>query len=260
MMAQFQTWFGNAPYLAYGIQLIPLTPVSERRDNIDWAKELYPSYAKSCRSSKDCDAQGWGIPQHAILATVGHPDQAVQYAEKLPKEVFVSAGGNGHSLTNTIWYYATRPKTDPLELAPEQNSHTLDCGCPDTCTATALDSPALGYTCGTRIQYLIENEGKSQSEACTKVAGTEFTDICNGCDPQLCARPEMPEVPDESQCPKCSKEICEDDNLNRCPVLDAPFVCVDGSSKGGCSMVPWTLESEFCNECCELTYECKDLL
>ena len=73
MMAQFQTWFGNAPYLAYGIQLVPLTPVSERRDKIDWAKELYPSFANSCRSSSSCDAEGWGISQNAILATVGHP-------------------------------------------------------------------------------------------------------------------------------------------------------------------------------------------
>ena len=40
MMAQFQTWFGNAPYLAYGIQLLPLTPVSERRDNEQWVSVL----------------------------------------------------------------------------------------------------------------------------------------------------------------------------------------------------------------------------
>ena len=32
MMAQFQTWFGADAFLAYGIQLMPLTPISEQRD------------------------------------------------------------------------------------------------------------------------------------------------------------------------------------------------------------------------------------
>jgi hypothetical protein len=35
-MAQFQTWFGSAEYLPTGIQLIPLTSVSEERDSIEW--------------------------------------------------------------------------------------------------------------------------------------------------------------------------------------------------------------------------------
>jgi len=224
MMAQFQTWFGSAPHLAYGIQLLPLTPVAERRDKIEWAKELYPSFAKSCRSSGDCDAQGWGILQHAILATVGHPDLAIQYAQKLPKEVFETAGGNGHSLTNTIWYYATRPKIEPLQLAPVQND-MLDCGCPDNCTATVLNSPAVGYTCGVRIQWLINNDGKSQREACYKVAVAEFADDCSGCDPHQCAAPLVSPTDESQPCPKCSADICEDSELNKCPVEDAPFLC-----------------------------------
>jgi len=61
MMAQFQTWFGNAPHLAYGIQLLPLTPVSEKRDALDWIKELYPSFAESCFNAPDCKEQGWYV-------------------------------------------------------------------------------------------------------------------------------------------------------------------------------------------------------
>ena len=57
-----------------------------------------------------------GILQHAVLAELGHPDKAIEYAEALPKEAYLSAGGNGHSLTNTIWYYATRPYTEPIKL------------------------------------------------------------------------------------------------------------------------------------------------
>jgi endo-1,3(4)-beta-glucanase len=33
-MAQFQTWFGNAPYLPIGIQLIPITPVAGIFNNL----------------------------------------------------------------------------------------------------------------------------------------------------------------------------------------------------------------------------------
>jgi len=124
MMALFQTWFGNVPHLAYGIQLLPLTPISEERDDIDWAKEFYPSYAESCSTATDCDMEGWGILQHAILATVGHPKLAIKYAEGLLEEAFTSAGGNGYSLTNIIWYYySTRPEATPLLLP--SCSHTI---------------------------------------------------------------------------------------------------------------------------------------
>jgi len=260
MMAQFQTWFGSAPHLAYGIQLLPLTPVGERRDKIEWAKELYPSFAKSCHSSSNCDAQGWGILQYAILATIGHPKKAIQYAEKLPKEVFETPGGNGHSLTNTIWYYATRPKTEPLLLVPEQNDQILDCGCPETCKATVLNSPAIGYTCGERIQWLILNDGKSEREACNNVAVVRFADDCSGCDPHQCDAPIASSSNESQQCPKCSDAICKDTQLNKCPIQDAPYLCIDGASAGGCSATPWNIGPTYCDDCCELTYDCNKLL
>jgi len=43
-MVQFQTWFGNSPFLACGIQLLPLTPVSERRDNEQWVSKRTCSF------------------------------------------------------------------------------------------------------------------------------------------------------------------------------------------------------------------------
>ena len=59
LMCQFQTWFGNDPFLAYGIQLLPLTPISERRDADQWLRQLYPSFAESCQSSDVCTNEGW---------------------------------------------------------------------------------------------------------------------------------------------------------------------------------------------------------
>jgi len=260
MMAQFQTWFGNKPHLVYGIQLLPLTPIAEERDDIKWAKELYPSFAESCRDADDCDAEGWGILQHAILAVVGHPHAAIKYVESLPKEAFESAGGNGHSLTNSIWYYATRPETEPLELAAIGDD-AFDCGCPETCNKAVLNSIAgIEFTCGVRIQWLVSNMGKSREEACTIVAGVEFKDICAGCDPNRCIEPMASPVTTHSQCPTCTKSVCKNKELNRCPIFEAPFVCVDGVNKGGCSMIPWDLGTtggSNCNECCQLTYGCE---
>ena len=268
-MAQFQTWFGNAPHLAYGIQLLPLTPISERRDDIDWAKQLYPSYAESCSTATDCDMEGWGILQHAILAEVGHPELAIKYAEGLPDEAFTSAGGNGHSLTNTIWYYSTRPETKPLVLpsvrtpspSPQVANNGIvteefNCGCPETCTKEVQDYDSVGFTCGARMKWLMKNDGKSEHDACSKVAGVEFTETCAGCDPNRCTAPLVSPAVISHECPPCTMDACK---KSKCPVLDAPFMCMNGSNEGGCSMVPWTLDTEGssnCNTSCQLSYEC----
>ena len=46
------------------------------------------------------DEEEWKIVQYAILASVGHPIAAIEYAESLNPDTFDTAGGNGHSLTN----------------------------------------------------------------------------------------------------------------------------------------------------------------
>jgi hypothetical protein len=38
----FQTWFSSEPVVSYGIQLIPLMAVAERRDDPEWSKIMYP--------------------------------------------------------------------------------------------------------------------------------------------------------------------------------------------------------------------------
>ena len=53
-----------------GIQLIPLTPVAETRDDIDWATDMYPVYDKACKTAGDfCVDNGWSILQAGLLAT-----------------------------------------------------------------------------------------------------------------------------------------------------------------------------------------------
>ena len=59
-MASFQTWFAPQAFVSYGIQLLPLTPVAEIRDDPDWASILYPLYKESCGREKTfCVHNGW---------------------------------------------------------------------------------------------------------------------------------------------------------------------------------------------------------
>lgn len=108
-MASFQTWFAPEAVVSYGIQLLPFTPVAERRDAPEWAAELYPMYEKSCKEAGDfCVDNGWSILQAGLLATAGDRKAALKQALVIPDKVFQSQGGLGNSLSNTIWYIATR--------------------------------------------------------------------------------------------------------------------------------------------------------
>ncbi|OEU20302.1 hypothetical protein FRACYDRAFT_182255 [Fragilariopsis cylindrus CCMP1102] len=122
-MASFQTWFSSWPVVSMGIQLIPLTPVAETRDDIEWATQVYPKYEKACKIAGDfCIDNGWSILQAGLLATSaanktgGSSDTtdthsaALKQALSIPKEVFATDGGVGNSMSNTIWYIATRKK------------------------------------------------------------------------------------------------------------------------------------------------------
>lgn len=108
-MAQYGTWFGSAAYLPIGIQLLPLTPISEDRDGIDWMNSVYKPLTYACATDFQCTESGWSILQLATLATVGYAAEAVMKVKELPDTSFTNAGGNGHSRSNTIWYLSTRP-------------------------------------------------------------------------------------------------------------------------------------------------------
>lgn len=119
-MAEFGTWFSQWPLVSYGIQLLPLTPVAERRDDPEWAGILYPQYEKACHDAGDfCTENGWSILQAGLLATAGQPKEALQQALAVPDAVFETLGGMGNSRTNTIWYIATRKAVAESDLLVE---------------------------------------------------------------------------------------------------------------------------------------------
>jgi endoglucanase Acf2 len=112
MMVQEQTWFGNEEWKSYGIQLMPLTPLAELRDNPAWMKEMLPVFQKSCESDPKCQEHGWSILLYSSMATIGNWKEAWEGVKNLEPAVFDGAGGNGHSLTNTLWYISTRPEVN----------------------------------------------------------------------------------------------------------------------------------------------------
>lgn len=60
-------------------------------------------------TTSDCAGSGWNVLIYACQSAVGDWKSAWRGAMKLDKEAFLDAGGNGHSLSNTLWYIATRP-------------------------------------------------------------------------------------------------------------------------------------------------------
>eukprot|EP00566_Odontella_aurita_P003490 CAMPEP_0113537792 /NCGR_PEP_ID=MMETSP0015_2-20120614/7019_1 /TAXON_ID=2838 /ORGANISM="Odontella" /LENGTH=1557 /DNA_ID=CAMNT_0000437319 /DNA_START=456 /DNA_END=5129 /DNA_ORIENTATION=- /assembly_acc=CAM_ASM_000160 len=241
-MAQFQTWFGNDPFLAYGIQLLPLTAISEERDDLKWTKSMYPAFASSCEESAVCTEQGWSILQLAVLATVGRRSDASERALSVPPESFESAGGNGHSLTNLLWYIATRPNVDdPLPL----NAERVGFG-----HAPGADAETDGVVPGSAKNA--EEEAKAPID---EGGDNNDGDENGGVNVDV----------DDGDCPPCLEEICRggSDGLGHCPVKVAPYVCTEGPSRGGCSGAPWTVSVEGdeggpCRGCCKLGPECGD--
>lgn len=184
-MIIFTTWFGNNPYLIYGIQLLPLTPIAEHRDDLAWAKEIYTPLAASC--DQRCVSEGWSVQILAILATIGHVDRAINGTLQLASTVYDSPGGNGHSKSNTLWYISTRPSIeDPFpeeDLSVIVEVPELTCFQPSLCTGDYLNSMAGEFSCRSRIEWLMSAEALSQRDACSQIAVDEFPAECSLCDP-----------------------------------------------------------------------------
>jgi hypothetical protein len=180
---------GNNPYYIYGIQLLPLTPISEYRDDVSWGKEMIGPFSKSC--DQICIAQGWSIGVLAILATIGQQSTALEQAQQLSLDVFETPGGGGHSKTNTLWYLSTRPAIDvPYALNDDDQSDVdfeqdLTCFQPTTCTDQVKTTMAEGFSCRDRILWLMQNRGLSERGACTEVAVSEYPQECGGCNPNV---------------------------------------------------------------------------
>ena len=154
-MATFQTWFAPWAVVSYGIQLIPLTPVTETRDNVEWARQLYPLYDEACKDAGDfCVDNGWSILQAGLLATAGGStvngtnsntvDAAVEQAMAVPEKVFSTDGGVGNSMTNTISGFCVSA------IHPPDRSPRRTCSRPRRTCRCRRTSSAYRPACGRR--------------------------------------------------------------------------------------------------------------
>jgi hypothetical protein len=216
-MFQFQTWFGSAPYLVNGIQMLPLTPIAgDRDDDGDWTGQVYSDLVSSCDA--ECISSGWSIQQLATLGILGYKEEAFSSAKNLPKEVFETPAGNGHSLSNTLWFIASRPDVaDPVSLStvapatsPDQAT-AITCGS-STCTLV-LGNVADGHSCADRIKWLMTSMALSEVEACSQVADEEFPDECGGCTFQSSLPSATAAAPEETPIP-CGNPGCTSSILN----------------------------------------------
>jgi len=277
-MAQFQTWFGNAPYLAYGIQLLPLTPISEYRDDSKWLAEMYKPFADSCESDRSCEEGGWSILQLGILAAVGHPDLATERCQALSEDRFTSAGGNGHSRSNTLWFISTRPTIEtPLNLDDDSSSTINDITndddnkeSGDVTTSSIIFSedcqPCSEETCNSDLHRCSEAvpylciDGAAMGGCSPNPWDIGNSGACSSCCTWYCDSkpPDIiidDEENDDDDCGPCSEETCNSD-LHRCSEA-VPYLCNAGSALGGCSDQPWDIDNGgACSSCC--TWYCDD--
>lgn len=85
--------------------------------------------------------------------------------------------------------YVINTPSPTMEIVPSvaptmtPTADPLKCGRPDTCTDKVLNSNAGDFTCGERIQYLVDSQGLPIETACKKIAVDEFPRVCGRCNP-----------------------------------------------------------------------------
>jgi beta-glucanase (GH16 family) len=81
----------------------------------------------------------------------------------------------------------TSPPTPPPTLSPTLRAGSkVDCGCAGICEAETLDQMADGFTCRSRIHWLMDRYNKQEEEACSMVS-KEFPEVCGQkCNPFTC--------------------------------------------------------------------------
>ncbi|XXX74861.1 glycosyl hydrolase [Sorangium sp. So ce134] len=96
--ADFSTWFGENPEYVYGIQLLPLTPISESLIAKDWVNYVWPAMEAVSPGPEDA----WNAFLIAAHATV---DKEAAWEEAQAQ----TALDDGLSRTALLYWIATRP-------------------------------------------------------------------------------------------------------------------------------------------------------
>jgi hypothetical protein len=101
------------------------------------------------------------------------------------------------------------------------SNQTGKCGC-SGCTEAVWERDAGDFKCGARIEFLqtvFADAYPTEEDACRRVAGIEFPDICGPCDPASCVKAVKARVKETTYCgcPKCTNDVsCRDANDYSC--------------------------------------------
>jgi len=125
-LAQYQTWFGGAPYMINGIQMLPFIPVSEFYLQPEWVNRSQNIGAESCKASPGCTNDGWSS-LFVMEAAISDPHKAWAEAQTLPAQAFDGPAGNGISRTAVMFWIATRPQMQSEEAGPVPWPRWLGC-------------------------------------------------------------------------------------------------------------------------------------
>eukprot|EP00622_Pseudochattonella_farcimen_P001496 FR736210.1.p1 GENE.FR736210.1~~FR736210.1.p1 ORF type:complete len:151 (+),score=13.99 FR736210.1:66-518(+) len=103
--AKIFTWFGNNPEYVHGINMMPFTPITEELLPVEYVQEEYPILKPRLNRTAD---QWRGIIElaHAVL------EPAKAFSAILPlQDNRVDGFDAGNSLTNSLYWIASRPMT-----------------------------------------------------------------------------------------------------------------------------------------------------
>ncbi|WP_437315206.1 glycosyl hydrolase [Sorangium sp. So ce385] len=96
--ADFGTWFGENPEYVYGIQILPITPISESLISKDWVNYAWPAMEAASTGAED----PWNAFLIAAHATI---DKEAAWEEAQAQ----TALDDGLSRTALLYWIATRP-------------------------------------------------------------------------------------------------------------------------------------------------------
>jgi len=142
-------------------------------------KVIYYETGSTADQWLECNSSTQDYVDYTHPTVLGNEKFASKLLEKMTDDVRKffpqKCGGVGATCTQGA-------PIQPPVAAPES---TPKCGCA-SCTQQVLDRDADGYSCGSRIDWVIDNIDSSETDACALVGGEEFPSICGGCDPNTC--------------------------------------------------------------------------
>lgn len=134
----------------------------------------------SCTSAVlDKDANGYKVRDRIdwLVANTGQSEQ--EACSTVCGDEFLGVCGSdcNPSQCGVTDIPTKNPTPKPVTGSPTKKR----CGC-SSCTTSVLGRDAGGVSVGNRIDWVMDNMGRSEEDACDLVCGVEYPDVCEECD------------------------------------------------------------------------------